>query len=1131
MCSLLRLRFPQTSLFIVALFLVLEATPQSAFAQGGTEPTAAALDILNAQHAQQLREAAKAEIERIPADAVQESPEGRLKSALERRLALLDEIQALRDSEKQWTQIRSELPTRTRAADTALKKLSSAVVVDVPSKLDHAAYKVLEQTLSEAQSDLTAKRSTQVEQQRRFEVELPKQIQDARRRGEEATKRRNRLASSAAGLTNTVERRTLAIQIENAGFDSAVAQQLEKQLETELSLATELDLVLSLEHDLAEKRFAQLEPQFALYTKALGATLTRETQQADAELVRKEQAAKEAETPAERFVADWEARIARSTKGRRDVEAQLVNIKKDVAEQERRLTAEVDEASAIKDLIDRSGSSGFVGERLKLTLQQLRQRRKLLDRALNAGLIRGINEHRARRFTIEDSLLGLGEQFAAKRDAIAATLTETERGGFLAHTNNLLDTYRAAARDEKSVLTELISLGTQMQVSTLQRLETLKDLQRFIRARAFWLRDGKPLEPAIFRRLPAEIRALGEWISNVTSGPARPRLAAALSSPLTIVYALLLFPILPVTLFFARQRVRAITRAINDRVVAEGRQPRLGALVMLTGVISAALVPVYFLAGAKLIEAAALPAAIGTVASTLFKHLALFFFLWFLSRSFFARRSIAEVQFGMPAPAANTFHAAASWILFGYVLWLLPWWILLRPPFEFEALPRVFYTLFLATSAIGVVSLVRVRSPYVQHSLKFMPETVVARRWRTIAGLVTMLMVTIVLLDMTGYRYSSRAIMESMAASVALLIVLPPVYRRVIEAIQVVSRRMRPVVSELTGEEGEPPSEIATRAQRSIRFLFLAVGAVLLARFWGFDEQALRTLDEMHIFSVRGAGAEPEFVTAADAVRSVLILIATFWVLRALPGLYEAALFPRTRMDEGLKYATLTISRYSVFVFGIFLALSELHLDLGRLGWLMAAVGVGLGFGLQEIVSNFVSGIILLVERPVRPGDTVTIGDMSGKVQRINIRATTIMNFDRQEVIVPNRSLITTNVTNWTRSDTVNRLVISIGVAYGSDVDAVRAILLRIATEQPEVLTDPPPSVIFMAHGESSLDFNLRVFLPSPNELMILRNHLNTLINKEFAAAGIEIPFPQRDLHIRSSNVPLASIVANESGK
>jgi len=281
----------------------------------------------------------------------------------------------------------------------------------------------------------------------------------------------------------------------------------------------------------------------------------------------------------------------------------------------------------------------------------------------------------------------------------------------------------------------------------------------------------------------------------------------------------------------------------------------------------------------------------------------------------------------------------------------------------------------------------------------FIRESVIARHWRMIAGLVTTLMAAIILLDITGYRYSSRTIMESVASSAALLIVMPPVYRRVIEAIQAVSRRVRPVVSELTGKEDAPPSEIATRAQRSIRFLF--------------------------------------------------------WV----------------------------------------------------------------------------GGTILLVERPVRPGDTVAIGDMSGQVQRINIRATTIMNFGRQEVIVPNRSLITTNVTNWTRSDTVNGLVISIGVAYGSHVDAVRTILMRTATGQPEVLTDPPPSVIFRADGESSLDFNLRVFLPGRNELMTLRNRLNTLINKECVAAGIEIPFPQRDLHIRSSDVPPGSIAAKESGK
>jgi len=1101
------------------------------FAQDATEPTKATLDILKPQDAQTLRDAAKAEIQQIPAGAMPESPEALLKSALERRLALLDEVQTLRDSEKHWTQLESELPDRRRAADERLKQLTSAVVTEAPAKLDQATYKAFEQTLSTAQSDLSARSSAQSEQQRRVEVELPKLTQKAQQRGEEAIKRRNRLASLTSGAANTVERRTLDIQIENTGFDLVVAQQIETQLKAELSLAPEFEKVLSLEHDLAEKRVVQLQQQFAIYSQAFGETLARETQQADAELATKEQAVQQAKTPVERFVADWESQIARLTKGRRDVEAQLINVKKDVAEQENRLSAEVDEAGTLMDLIKRSGSSGVVGERLTLTLQQLRQRRKLLDCAIDAGLIRGLNEHRSRRFAIEDSLLGLNEQFAAKRDAVATTLTEPELGLFLTQTNTLLDTYRTVARDEKSVLTELISLGTRMQAVTIKRLETMNDLQRFIRARAFWLRDGKPLEPATFNRLPAEIQALGEWISNMNSGPVRARLATAMSSPLTLVFALLLFPILPGVLYVARQWVRGMTRAINDRVVAQGRQLRLMVLVMLTGITSAALVPVYFLVGAKLIKAAGLPAVIGPVVSTLFLHLALFLFLWFLSRSFFAKRSIAQVQFGMPASAANAFHAAINWVLFGYILWLMLWWILLRPPFEFEVLPRIFYTLFLVTSAIGIVSLVRIKSPYVQHALGFMPESMVARQWRVISGLVTTLAAAIILLDVTGYRYASHAIMTSMAASMPVLIVLPPVYRQVISAIQVVSRRLRPVVSELTGEEGEPPLDIANRTQRSLRLLFIVVGAVLLARFWGFDEQVLRTLDEIRLYTVRGTGDEPEFVTAADMVRSVLIFIVTFWTLRVLPGLYEVALFPRIRMDEGAKYATLTISRYSVFVLGIFFALSEVHLDLGRLGWLMAAVGVGLGFGLQAIVANFVSGIILLIERPVRPGDIVTIGTMSGKVHRINIRATTIVNFDRQEVIVPNKDLITTNVTNWTRSDTINRLVISIGVAYGSDVDAVSAILLRIATEQPEVLADPAPSVIFMAHGESSLDFNLRMFLPTPGELMVLRNRLNTLINKEFAAAGIEIPFPQRDLHIRSSSVPLTSMGTTENKK
>jgi potassium efflux system protein len=294
----------------------------------------------------------------------------------------------------------------------------------------------------------------------------------------------------------------------------------------------------------------------------------------------------------------------------------------------------------------------------------------------------------------------------------------------------------------------------------------------------------------------------------------------------------------------------------------------------------------------------------------------------------------------------------------------------------------------------------------------------------------------------------------------------------------------------------------------------------LVLHIWGIDEQALQTLDDIQLYKVQISGAEPEFVTLGSFLRCLFFIFITYSVIRGLPSLLNITIFPNWSADVGIKYALQTISKYITFLIGFFFVIAELHLDLAQLGWLMAAIGVGLGFGLQEIVSNFVSGLILLAERPVKPGDIVTIGNLTGTVSRINIRATTIVNFDRQEVMVPNRNLITTEVINWTRSDTVNRVVIPIGVAYGSDVDFVSSLLLSIAKGQKEVLTDPEPTVIFMLHGESSLDLELRVFVSSPDNIMPIRDKLNREISKAFAREKIEIPFPQRDLHIKVSGHP-----------
>ena len=222
---LYRIWFSPAPFFISVLFLLLTIMPQDASAQSVTEQAAAELDISNPQHVEQLRVAAKAEIQRIPpATAVKgkPAPDNRLKTALERRLVLLDEADTLRAAGEKMAGIRTRLPERMQAAEAALKNLPHAATL--PDGLDQDAYDALEQTLSEAQRELEAKQSAQVEQQRRIEVELPKLIEQATRREEEASERKNQLATLAVESGNALERRILEVQIENAGFSAAVAR-------------------------------------------------------------------------------------------------------------------------------------------------------------------------------------------------------------------------------------------------------------------------------------------------------------------------------------------------------------------------------------------------------------------------------------------------------------------------------------------------------------------------------------------------------------------------------------------------------------------------------------------------------------------------------------------------------------------------------------------------------------------------------------------------------------------------------------------------------------------------------------------------------------------------------------------
>ncbi|MCA8923463.1 MAG: mechanosensitive ion channel [Planctomycetes bacterium] len=269
------------------------------------------------------------------------------------------------------------------------------------------------------------------------------------------------------------------------------------------------------------------------------------------------------------------------------------------------------------------------------------------------------------------------------------------------------------------------------------------------------------------------------------------------------------------------------------------------------------------------------------------------------------------------------------------------------------------------------------------------------------------------------------------------------------------------------------------------------------------------------------APSEPDEAAAARVTlvhlgTALIVFAFTLLVARNLPGLLELALFQRLPLDAGARYALITVTRYAVVFFGVTLAFRNVGIGWSSIQWLAAALTFGLAFGLQEIFANFVSGLILLAERPIRVGDVVTVSGINGKVARIRIRATTILQWNGKELVIPNKNFVTGDVVNWTLSDPSTRLDIPLGVAYGSDVPKVKRLLLELTRAHPLSLADPPPAAYFMGFGDSVLSIELRVWIPDPNAIPIIRDDLLNAIQERFAAEDVEIAFPQRDLHVRS---------------
>ncbi len=399
-----------------------------------------------------------------------------------------------------------------------------------------------------------------------------------------------------------------------------------------------------------------------------------------------------------------------------------------------------------------------------------------------------------------------------------------------------------------------------------------------------------------------------------------------------------------------------------------------------------------------------------------------------------------------------------------------------------------------------------------------------------------------------GYMYSSVFLGVRLLMTWWLILGVVAVYyllRRVVNIghnIIIARRRWRPhfeteypeMANGNLGADNEI-NAIRTQVTRLLHVTCIGFCLVMAFSFWQDVIPAVKALD-YGVWQVNRqvetigpdqktviAVTKLSWITVGDVLRFLMVIAVTFAVSRNIPGLLQMVILDRLPLDRGGKYAISIVCRYAVGAIGLVLASRVIGFTWSSVQWLVAAMSVGLGFGLQEIFANFVAGIIILLERPIRVGDFVTVNGTTGFVTRIQLRATMIIDYDRRELIVPNKKFITDDVINWTLSDSITRVVIPVGIAYGSDTRLAQSVLLRVARDNENVLRDPRPEVIFSSFGGSSLDFELRIHIAKRETYPEVLHQLHMAIDQEFRSQRIEIAFPQQDIHVKGIE-PLLSL-------
>lgn len=412
-----------------------------------------------------------------------------------------------------------------------------------------------------------------------------------------------------------------------------------------------------------------------------------------------------------------------------------------------------------------------------------------------------------------------------------------------------------------------------------------------------------------------------------------------------------------------------------------------------------------------------------------------------------------------------------------------------------------------------------------------------------------------------GYLATARALLARLETSVAIWFLLLVVYhiirrwmliqRRRLAFDRARHRRAEILAQRARGEdepvhvsspEGSVETEvsevdldaISTQSLRLVRSLLMLIALLSVIVLWSEIHSAFGFLENISLWDVTSTvqGVESlEPITLGAVLIAILVLIITTQLVRNLPALLELAILQHLDLTPGTGYAITTITKYLLMLVGGLVGFSMIGIEWSKLQWLVAALGVGLGFGLQEIFANFISGLIILFEKPIRIGDTVTIRDLTGSVTRINTRATTISDWDRKEIIVPNKAFITEQFINWSLSDSVTRVVLTVPAPVDADTEEVTKILIAAAHRCSLVIDTPAPEAFLVDLQQGIQIFELRIFAAEMGHRMPLRHEMHQLITAGFREHGIDMPFPPFQMRLESIDGRQSSKTMTSAGK